>query len=85
MADDKLVLTMSEERLKQIVQDSVKQALKDIGLEDENAGHDIKDLRDLIANWRQMRTSALKTFATWLTLGALGLITLGAYKQFGGD
>lgn len=85
MSEEKLILSMSEDRLRQIVEDSVKRALKDIGLEDENAGHDIKDLRDLIENWRQVRGVALKTFATWLTLGVLGIFTLGLWRRFGGE
>jgi hypothetical protein len=81
MTDKNLVLTVDEERLREIVQQSVKQALREIGLHDDNAGDDIRDLRSLITDWRETKKTIWNTVARWGTLVVLGLLTLGAWSK----
>lgn len=59
-----------------------KRALERLGLHDEDAGNDIRDLRNLIESWRSARSTVLKTVTQWITLGVLGAIALGAWSQY---
>ena len=58
-----------------------RKALADIGLHDEDAAADVRDLRTLLETWRDAKQTALKTFIGWLTKGALILLALGAWQQ----
>lgn len=71
--------------LKQAAREGAQQALREIGLHDEEAGKDINDLRDLIEGWRSLRRTVVVTFAKWITIVVLGLISIGAYHNWGGD
>lgn len=59
-----------------------KRALASVGLHDENAGKDVHDLRLLIDGWRTTKRTVLDVIIKWLTIAALGIITLGAYVKF---
>lgn len=49
---------LDEEMIKKIIQETVAETFKKIGLDDENAGKDIVDLRNLIKAWRQAKNIA---------------------------
>lgn len=70
--------------LDQAAERGARKALEQLGLHDEQAGADIRDLRSLIDSWRQARTTALKTFTQWVTMGILGALAFGAWSQFRG-
>jgi len=53
-------------------------ALHRLGLHDEDAPDDVRDLRMLLDSWRQMKSAALKTFAALLVKGLLLALILGA-------
>lgn len=64
------------------------EALKAIGLDDEGAPKDIRDIRELITSWRQLKASAYSgmasiaaKFLTFVLLGGL-MILLGSSKWF---
>lgn len=61
-----------------------KKALSDIGLHDEKAGEDVKELRNLLDSWRKAKETAWKTTVDWLIKGFLGLLALGLYMKLGG-
>lgn len=69
--------------LKEAAREGAQQALREVGLHDDNAGKDIADLRDLIDGWRDVRKTMLATFVKWITLGILSVIALGAYSKWG--
>ena len=69
--------------LKEAAREGAQQALREVGLHDDNAGKDIADLRDLIDGWRDVRKTMLATFVKWITLGILSVIALGAYTKWG--
>jgi hypothetical protein len=77
-------MDFDEAALRRIIREETRHALKDLGLADEDAGSDVRDLRDLISSWRDIRRTALKTISTWITLAVLGVLTLGMYSRFGG-
>lgn len=60
-----------------------RRALETLGLHDEHAGKDIRDLRTLIDGWRQAKTTMFKTFTQWVTFGVLGALVVGAWSQLG--
>ncbi|AHC30461.1 hypothetical protein CC53_gp044 [Rhizobium phage vB_RleS_L338C] len=58
-------------------------ALKSLGLDDDKAPHDIRDIRQLITAWRDMKSEALKTAAKMVTTAILTAIVIGLGVQMG--
>ena len=71
--------------LRQIIREEMKSVLKEIGLHDDDAGNDVRDLRSLITDWRGMKKVVWQTLARAGTMFVLGLLMLGAWAKFGGD
>ncbi len=63
--------------LEKAAEDGAKKALAAIGLHDEAAANDVRDLRSLMADWRAMKRGVFTSLANALVLGALGLIVAG--------
>ncbi len=61
-----------------------EEALRAIGLHDEEAYDDMKELRSLLDVWRDTRHTVGQTIARVITMGILGLIAVGVYFEFGG-
>lgn len=81
-------MTADEEaRLRLLIEEAAeagaRRALESVGLHDEDAGKDVRDLRTLIDGWRTVKRATVETVTKWMTLGLLGMLALGAYKQFG--
>jgi hypothetical protein len=75
---------INEQTLRTIVREETRQALKEVGLADEDAGNDVRDLRSLITDWRGIKKTVLNTLAKAGTLFVLGLLMLGAWGKFNG-
>ena len=73
-----------QQLLRTIVREEMKSALKEIGLHDDDAGDDVRDLRSLITDWRGMKKTIMQTIARAGTLFVLGLLMLGAWAKIGG-
>lgn len=73
-----------QQLLRTIVREEMKSALKEIGLHDDDAGDDVRDLRSLITDWRGMKKTIMQTIARAGTVFVLGLLMLGAWSKFGG-
>ena len=56
-------------------------ALARIGLHDENAVHDVKELRDLLEGWRATKSSVGKTIVRWVTLAVLGFVAIAVWSD----
>ena len=56
-----------------------KKALADIGLHDEQAAADIRDMRSLIDGYRIARKGFLSAFGKIIAVGVLALLALGVY------
>lgn len=52
-----------------------EKALKNIGLSDEMAVHDVHELRGLLDAWRQVKTGVSKSVVQFLTVGTLGALS----------
>jgi hypothetical protein len=73
-----------QQLLRTIVREEMKSALKEIGLHDDDAGDDVRDLRSLITDWRGIKKTVWQTIAKAGTVFVLGLLMLGAWAKFGG-
>jgi hypothetical protein len=75
---------IDESALRKIIREEMKSALKEVGLHDEEAGDDVRDLRSLITDWRGIKKTVLNTLAKAGTVFVLGLLMLGAYNRING-
>ena len=79
-------MLIDEIALRTIVREEMKSVLKEVGLHDDDAGNDVRDLRSLITDWRGMKNIVWQTVARAGTVFVLGLLMLGAWSKFnGGD
>ena len=77
-------MDLNEQTLRTIVREETRQALKEVGLADDNAGDDVRDLRSLITDWRSLKKTIWHTVARAGTLFVLGLLMLGAWARING-
>jgi len=79
-------MEIEEGTLRQVIREEMKSVLKEIGLHDDDAGTDVRDLRSLITDWRGMKKAIWQTIARAGTMFVLGLLMLGAWTKInGGD
>jgi hypothetical protein len=77
-------MLIDEIALRTIVREEMKSVLKEVGLHDDDAGNDVRDLRSLITDWRGMKNIVWQTVARAGTMFVLGLLMLGAWAKLGG-
>jgi hypothetical protein len=77
-------MEIKEAELRIIIREEMKSVLKEVGLHDDDAGNDVRDLRSLITDWRGIKKTIFQTVARWGTLIVLGLMTLGTWNKFSG-
>jgi hypothetical protein len=77
-------MDLDEAALRRIIREEMKYALKEIGLHDDNAGEDVRDLRSLITDWRGIKKIVWQTVAKVGTMFVLGLLMLGAWSRING-
>jgi len=75
---------IDELALRRIIREEMESALKEVGLHDEEAGDDVRDLRSLITDWRGIKKIVWQTVAKVGTMFVLGLLMLGAWSRFNG-
>tara|TARA_A200000113_G_scaffold185939_1_gene172907 strand:+ start:1312 stop:1605 length:294 start_codon:yes stop_codon:yes gene_type:complete len=78
-------ICMSKDAFEKLIEDAccraARKALHQIGLHDENATQDIKDLRDLLDSLRVAKSVAFKTLIRWITLGFIALLLAGVLSN----
>jgi hypothetical protein len=77
-------MEIEEGTLRQVIREEMKSVLKEIGLHDDDAGTDVRDLRSLITDWRGMKKTIWNTIARAGTMFVLGLLMLGAWNKING-
>ena len=77
-------MEIEESTLRVIVREEMKSALKEVGLHDDDAGADVRDLRALIKDWRLTKQTIWQTVARWGTMIILGIMSFGAWSKFNG-
>ena len=78
-------MNIDEIALRQIVREEMKSALKEVGLHDDDAGTDVRDLRSLITDWRGIKKTIWQTIARTGTIFVLGLLMLGGWNKINGN
>jgi hypothetical protein len=78
-------MEIEEGTLRQIIREEMKSVLREIGLHDDDAGTDVRDLRTLITDWRGMKKTIWNTIARAGTMFVLGLLMFGAWTKINGD
>jgi hypothetical protein len=78
---------MTEQELESLIhkaaQEGAKQALKEVGLSDEEAYDDVKELRSLLDSWRATKTTVGQTIARMITTALLTALAVGIYMGWG--
>ena len=78
---------MNDKQLEIIIlaaaQEGAKQALKDIGLSDQDAYDDVKELRGLLDSWRATKATVGHTIARMATTALLTALAVGIYMSWG--
>jgi len=77
-------MEINEGTLRQVIREEMKAVLKEIGLHDDDAGNDVRDLRSLITDWRGMKKTIWQAVARAGTMFVLGLLMLGAWTKING-
>lgn len=77
-------MDVNEQTLRLIIREEMKSALKEVGLHDDDAGNDVRDLRSLITDWRGIKKTIWQTLARAGTLFVLGLLMLGTWSKING-
>tara|TARA_R100000315_G_C5235348_1_gene147075 strand:- start:962 stop:1210 length:249 start_codon:yes stop_codon:yes gene_type:complete len=81
------VLIMTEQELELLIhkaaQEGAKEALKEVGLSDEEAYDDVKELRSLLDSWRATKTTVGQTIARMVTTALLTALAVGIYMGWG--
>jgi hypothetical protein len=52
---------------------AVQESFRRLGLDDENAGKDVEELRDLLVNWRAAKTNLMHRLVNWFFTVALAI------------
>ena len=60
-----------------------RRVLEHLGLDDREAQHDLIELRQLLAAWRDAKQSARKAVVDWTVRGALALLLIGIAWRLG--
>ena len=64
-------------------ENGAKKALHDIGLHDEEAADDVRELRGLLDTWRDTKKTAWKTFVSWAVKALILALMAGIYFKTG--
>lgn len=67
---------MTDKEMEDIAERAARKALASVGLDDEKAGRDLRDLRDLLTAWREVRCTVARTTLRWVTVAVLTTIAL---------
>jgi len=80
---------MTEQEIEDLIdraaREGAKQALKNIGLSDEEAYDDVKELRSLLETWRDTKKTVGQTIARLFTTALLAALATGVWMNWGGD
>lgn len=60
---------------------AAEKALKNIGLSDEDAYDDVKELRSLLEAWKETKRTIGQTITRWLTIAFLMTLAAGLYMK----
>lgn len=80
-------MNMTEVELELVIQKAAqagaKEALKEVGLSDQEAYDDVKELRSLLETWKITKTTVGQTIARTITTALLTALAIGIYMGWG--
>lgn len=84
MAEAKIALTRAEldALVERAAEEGSKKALHAIGLHDEEAAADVRDLRGLLDAWREAKKTAMRTAVSFMIKAALVAMLAGVGFKF---
>ena len=71
-----------EAMIQRAAEAGAKKALRDVGLQDDDAVHDMREIRDLLDSWRSAKRTAANTMIKTFTYIFLGALLAGSYFSF---
>ncbi len=74
-----------EEIIRQAAHEGAVQALREVGLSDEEAYDDVKELRGLLDAWRATKITVGQTVARIITTAVLTALAVGIYMGWGSE
>ena len=85
MSDEPVNLTREELNvlIAQAAKEGAKQALSEVGLNDPDAGQDIRELRNLIESWRSSKKIIGSTVLKMVTTGVLIFVAAAVAMKIG--
>lgn len=83
MSDINLTPEELEAMLDRAARRGAKEVLHQLGLHDDSASTDIREIRDLLSTWRETRKSIWNTFVKITTVAILSFIATAVYMQLG--
>jgi 2-iminoacetate synthase ThiH len=73
-----------EEMITRAAKRGAKEALESIGLHDESASEDVREMRNLLDAWRSTKRTVWSQIVKAATMAVLGAIAAGAFLQLKG-
>lgn len=77
---------MSDIELQQMIDRAAEagamRALEKVGLHDEHAGHDVRELRNLLDTWRDTKKTVTQTITRAVTTTILAMLAAGAWYNY---
>ncbi len=83
MSEIKLTTEELEEMLDRSAKRGAKLVLRELGLQDETAAVDIREIRSLLDTWRQTRLSIWNTFVKITTIAVFTFIGAAIWMKIG--
>ena len=78
---------MTDLELEKIIEDAAtrgaRKVLHDLGLSDDDAIHDVRDLREALRMWKDVRSSAVKVAVRICVTGLFAMLSLGIWNYVG--
>ncbi len=68
--------------LDKAAEEGARRALAAVGLHDEDAADDVRDIRKMMEDWRAMKRSILSSLGNAVVLSILALIGTGIWWHF---
>jgi len=70
-----------EQMIARAAKHGAREALQSVGLHDETAGDDMRELRNLLDAWRSTKKTVWSQIVKAATMAVLGAIAAGAFLQ----
>jgi hypothetical protein len=74
------LIVLTEAQIQTMITCAVRQSFKELGLHDDAAGADVKELRSFLDAFRAAKSVIWKTVLTLVVTGMMMLLSMGGYS-----